>query len=38
MITLHGLIMIFGGFMPAFVGLANLLVPMMIDAPDLALQ
>jgi len=37
MITLHGLIMIFGGVMPAFVGLANWLVPMMIGAPDMAL-
>ena len=36
MITLHGLIMIFGGVMPAFVGLANWLVPMMIGAPVLA--
>ena len=37
MITLHGLIMIFGGVMPAFVGLANWLVPMQIGAPDMAL-
>ncbi len=37
MITLHGLIMILGGVMPAFVGLANWLVPMMIGAPDMAL-
>ena len=35
--TGHGLIMIFGGVMPAFVGLANWLVPMMIGAPDMAL-
>ena len=36
MITLHGLIMIFGGVMPAFVGLANWLIPMQIGAPDMA--
>jgi len=35
--TLHGLIMVFGAVMPAFVGLANWLVPMMIGAPDMAL-
>ena len=37
MLTLHGLLMIFGCVMPAFVGLANWLVPMMIGAPDMAL-
>ncbi len=37
MITMHGLIMIFGVVMPAFVGLANWQVPMMIGAPDMAL-
>jgi cytochrome c oxidase subunit 1 len=37
MITLHGLIMIFGAIMPAFVGLANWMIPMMIGAPDMAL-
>ena len=37
MLTLHGLIMVFGAVMPAFVGLANWLVPMMIGAPDMAL-
>jgi cytochrome c oxidase subunit 1 len=37
MTTLHGLIMVFGAFMPAFVGLANWQVPMMIGAPDMAL-
>ena len=31
------LIMVFGAVMPAFVGLANWLVPMMIGAPDMAL-
>src|SRR6266700_8188922 len=35
--TLHALIMIFGAVMPAFVGLANWMVPMMIGAPDMAL-
>ena len=37
MLTLHGLIMVFGAVMPAFVGLANWLIPMMIGAPDMAL-
>jgi cytochrome c oxidase subunit 1 len=37
MITLHGLIMVFGLVMPAFVGLANWQVPLMIGAPDMAL-
>lgn len=37
MTTMHGLIMVFGAIMPAFVGLANWLVPMMIGAPDMAL-
>ncbi|HEX7034698.1 MAG TPA: cytochrome c oxidase subunit I [Pseudomonadales bacterium] len=37
MTTMHGLIMIFGAIMPAFVGLANWMVPMMIGAPDMAL-
>jgi len=34
--TLHGLIMVFGAIMPAFVGFANWQVPMMIGAPDMA--
>lgn len=37
MTTLHGLIMVFGAVMPATVGLANWLIPMMIGAPDMAL-
>jgi len=37
MTTLHGLIMIFGFVMPAFVGLANWQIPMMIGAADMAL-
>jgi len=35
--TMHGLVMIFGAVMPAFVGLANWQVPLMIGAPDMAL-
>jgi len=35
--TMHALLMIFGAVMPAFVGLANWMVPMMIGAPDMAL-
>src|SRR6202140_2869232 len=34
--TMHGLIMVFGAIMPAFVGLANWQIPMMIGAPDMA--
>ncbi|HTE85632.1 MAG TPA: cbb3-type cytochrome c oxidase subunit I, partial [Dehalococcoidia bacterium] len=34
--TMHGLIMLFGAFMPAFVGFANWQIPMMIGAPDMA--
>lgn len=37
MTTMHGLIMVFGVIMPAFVGLANWQIPMMIGAPDMAL-
>ncbi len=37
MTTMHGLIMIFGAIMPAFVGLANWQVPLMVGAPDMAL-
>ena len=37
MTTNHGLVMIFGAIMPAFVGLANWMVPLMIGAPDMAL-
>jgi cytochrome c oxidase subunit I len=37
MTTMHALVMIFGAVMPAFVGLANWLLPMMIGAPDMAL-
>ena len=34
--TMHGVIMVFGAIMPAFVGFANWQVPMMIGAPDMA--
>ena len=36
MTTYHGLIMVFGAIMPAFVGFANYLIPLMIGAPDMA--
>ncbi|HEY5790745.1 MAG TPA: cytochrome c oxidase subunit I [Gammaproteobacteria bacterium] len=36
MTTMHGLIMVFGAVMPAFVGLANWQIPMMLGAPDMA--
>jgi len=35
--TMHGLVMIFGAIMPAFVGLANWMIPLQIGAPDMAL-
>jgi len=34
--TMHGLLMIFGAIMPAFVGFANWQIPMMIGASDMA--
>ncbi len=37
MTTMHALIMIFGAVMPAYAGLANWMIPMMIGAPDMAL-
>ncbi len=37
MVTMHGLIMVFGVVMPAFAGLANWQIPMMLGAPDMAL-
>ncbi|RJS94480.1 cbb3-type cytochrome c oxidase subunit I [Salinisphaera sp. Q1T1-3] len=35
-VTLHGLIMIFGGIMPAFTGFAVMMLPAMIGAPGMA--
>ncbi len=37
MTTMHALVMIFGVIMPAFTGLANWLIPMMIGGIDMAL-
>ncbi|HMB57573.1 MAG TPA: cytochrome c oxidase subunit I [Arenimonas sp.] len=37
MTSTHALVMIFGAVMPAFVGLANWMIPLMIGAPDMAL-
>ena len=37
MTTVHALVMIFGAVMPAFVGLANWMIPLMVGAPDMAL-
>jgi len=34
--TLHGLIMVFGAVMPAFVGFANWQIPLMIGCSDMA--
>ncbi|RPH60993.1 MAG: cytochrome c oxidase subunit I, partial [Burkholderiales bacterium] len=34
--TMHGLIMVFGAIMPAFVGFANWQIPLMIGASDMA--
>jgi cytochrome c oxidase subunit 1 len=34
--TMHGLLMVFGAIMPAFVGFANWQIPMMIGAGDMA--
>ena len=37
MTTMHALVMVFGVVMPATVGLANWMIPMMIGGPDMAL-
>jgi len=34
--TMHGLIMVFGAIMPAFVGFANWMIPLQIGAADMA--
>ena len=34
--TMHGIIMVFGAIMPAFVGFANWMIPMQIGASDMA--
>ncbi len=33
---MHGLIMVFGAIMPAFVGFANWMLPLQIGASDMA--
>ena len=35
-VTMHGLIMIFGAIMPAFVGFANWMIPLQVGASDMA--
>jgi cytochrome c oxidase subunit 1 len=35
-VTMHGLIMIFGAIMPAFVGFANWMIPLQIGCADMA--
>ncbi len=37
MTTMHALIMVFGAVMPAWVGFANWMIPLMVGAPDMAL-
>ncbi len=37
LVTMHGLVMIFGAIVPAFVGLANWQIPLMLGAEDMAL-
>ena len=36
LVSLHGLIMVFGAIMPAFVGFANWMIPLMVGASDMA--
>ncbi len=35
-VTLHGLVMVFGAIMPAFVGFANWMIPLQVGASDMA--
>ncbi|ALK99585.1 cytochrome oxidase subunit I [Massilia sp. WF1] len=35
-VSLHGLVMVFGAIMPAFVGFANWMVPLQVGASDMA--
>ena len=34
--TMHGLVMVFGAIMPAFVGFANWMIPLQVGADDMA--
>jgi cytochrome c oxidase subunit 1 len=36
LVTMHGLVMVFGAIMPAFVGFANWMIPLQIGASDMA--
>ncbi|MDB5842255.1 MAG: ctaD [Herminiimonas sp.] len=36
LVTMHGLVMIFGAIMPAFVGFANWMIPLQVGASDMA--
>lgn len=36
LVSLHGLVMVFGAIMPAFVGFANWMIPLQIGASDMA--
>ncbi len=36
LVTLHGIVMVFGAIMPAFVGFANWMIPLQIGASDMA--
>src|SRR6476619_3758570 len=34
--TMHGIVMVFGAIMPAFVGFANWMIPLQVGASDMA--
>ena len=36
LVTMHGIVMVFGAIMPAFVGFANWMIPLQIGASDMA--